>query len=197
MQERVNLSPLHWGPKTWFFLESAAIAYPVLPTDEQKTSAKNLLLSLKDMLPCEACRINYKNYLDQTTNDNNFDDIVKSRDTLLTYIIDIHNDVREKKNQSIRTIEETFNYYQLAYSKNPDKSENIKKYIIDNKMKSKDEIIKSMGTCNAKEDVTEKFTDFSSEMLYHFNPITLLIGVMLGLIIYKFYSDNVNARENN
>jgi hypothetical protein len=76
MQERVNLSPAHWGPKTWFFLESAAIAYPVSPTDEQKTSAKNLLLSLKDMLPCEACRINYKNYLDQTTSGNYLDDVV-------------------------------------------------------------------------------------------------------------------------
>jgi len=191
MQERVNLSPLHWGPKTWFFLESAAIAYPVSPTDEQKTSAKNLLLSLKDMLPCETCRINYKNYLDQTISDNYFDDIVKSRDTLLTYIIDIHNDVREKKNQTPRTIEDTFDYYQLAYTKKPD---HIEKFTNNNKMKSKDEIIKSMGTCSAKEEVIE---NFSSEMLYHFNPITLLIGIMLGLIIYKFYSDNVNTRENS
>jgi hypothetical protein len=198
MQERVNLSPLHWGPKTWFFLESAAIAYPVSPTDEQKTSAKNLLLSLKDMLPCETCRINYKNYLDQTISDNYFDDIVKSRDTLLTYIIDIHNDVREKKNQTPRTIEDTFDYYQLAYTKNPDKPENIKKNSSNNKMKTKNEIIKTLSTCNAKEDFTEKTSEnFSSEMLYHFNPITLLIGVMLGLIIYKFYFDNVCANEKS
>ena len=41
MQDRVNLSPFHWGPKTWFFLESAAIAYPDVPTNEHKKSAKN------------------------------------------------------------------------------------------------------------------------------------------------------------
>jgi hypothetical protein len=183
MQERVNLSPAHWGPKTWFFLESAAIAYPISPTDEQKTSAKNLLLSLKDLLPCEVCRINYKNYLDETVNGNYLDDVVKSRDTLLTFITDVHNDVRVRNDQPARTIEDVFNYYQSAYTKKPD---HIEKFTNNNKMKSKDEIIKSMGTCSAKEEVIESF---SSEMLYHFNPITLLIGVMLGLIIYKFYSD--------
>ena len=38
---------------------------------------------------------------------------------------------------------------------------------------------------------------FTSEMLFHFNPITLLIGFMLGLIIYKFYSDSNNISNIN
>jgi hypothetical protein len=43
---------------------------------------------------------------------------------------------------------------------------------------------------NKKEN--EEFTNISSEILFHFNPITLISGFMLGLIIYKFYQDSTN-----
>ena len=40
---------------------------------------------------------------------------------------------------------------------------------------------------NNEQDSQRKLTEnFASEMLFHFNPITLLIGIMMGLIIYKF-----------
>jgi hypothetical protein len=113
MSNRVNLSPLHWGPKTWFFLESAAIGYPSNPTDAEKTSAKNLLLSLKDLLPCLSCRINYANYLDE--NINYLDDAVKDRDSLFEFILKVHNDVRVKTGKAGRSMEEVFNYYQTQY----------------------------------------------------------------------------------
>jgi hypothetical protein len=180
MSNRVNLSPLHWGPKTWFFLESMAIAYPTNPTDAEKTSAKNLLLSLKDLLPCLNCRLNYSSYLDERFkgNDPNYlDEVVKDREKLVTFIIDVHNDVRIRNGQEGRSIDDVFTYYQNQYSKNPEKD--IESF----KIRSKDDIIKSM---NIESRYKESFT---SEMLFHFNPITLLIGFMIGLIIYKWYSD--------
>jgi hypothetical protein len=189
MSNRVNLSPLHWGPKTWFFLESAAIAYPTHPTEEEKTSAKNLLLSLKDLLPCLNCRLNYASYLDEQTKGNDLDylnKIVENRETFITFIINVHNDVRIRNGQEGRSIDDVFNYYQQQYSKKPEKNfENF-----DNKIRSKEDIINSMNYDN-------KFREsFTSEMLFHFNPITLLIGFMLGLIIYKFYSDSNNNISN-
>ena len=39
--------------------------------------------------------------------------------------------------------------------------------------------------------------DFTSEMLFHFNPITLLIGFMIGLIVYKFYTEYTSINEAN
>lgn len=194
MQERVNLSPLHWGPKTWFFLESAAIAYPVEPTEAQKTSAKNLLLSLQDLLPCEACRINYANYLGQIVDGNYLDEVVRDRDSLITFITNVHNDVRVRNGQTERSMEEVFNYYQVEYSK--EASCNKETFVNNNnKIRSKDEIIKSMNM--DKKTTKENFSDVSSDMLYHFNPITLLIGIMIGLIIYKFYLDTVCANEKS
>ena len=184
MSNRVNLSPLHWGPKTWFFLESAAIAYPTNPTNEEKISAKNLILSLKDLLPCLNCRLNYASYLDEQTKGNDLDyldKIVENRETFITFIVNVHNDVRVRNGQEGRSIEDVFDYYQKQYTKKPEKTfENF-----DNKIRSKEDIINSMNY--NKED----FSSFTSEMLFHFNPLTLLIGFMLGLIVYKFYSDNI------
>ena len=179
MSDRVNLSPLHWGPKGWFFLESIAIAYPTNPSDAEKTAAKNLLLSLKDLLPCLNCRLNYASYLDENT--NYLDDIVKNRETLTTFIVDLHNDVSVRNGKKGRSIEDVFDYYQKQYSSKPESNAEHEQF--DNRIKSKEEIIKSM---NYNTVVQENFT---SEMLFHFNPITLLIGFLIGLIIYKFYSE--------
>lgn len=190
MTNRVNLSPLHWGPKTWFFLESVAIGYPTNPTADEKTSMKNLLVALKDLLPCLSCRLNYASYLDETIEGNYLDyldKIVSDRETLITFIVDLHNDVRVRNGQTGRSIEEVFNYYQIQYSKKPERD--IEKYDnLDNKIKSKDEIIKSMNYSNIQEN-------FASEMLFHFNPITLLIGFMIGLIVYKFYTDYTSTNN--
>jgi hypothetical protein len=190
MEDRINLSPLHWGPKTWFFLESAGIAYPVTPTNAQKQSAKNFILSLRDMLPCESCRIHYGKYIDSLINDNNyFDTIFQDRDSFMAFIISLHNDVRKRNGQDERSIEDVFSYYEKEYSKPPKLTETF----TNSRIVSKDEIIKNLSL----NKVTENFTTITSDMLFHFNPITLLIGVMVGLIIYKFYSDNVLAKERN
>lgn len=173
MQERINLSPLHWGPKTWFFLESAAIAYPKEPTNDQKKSAKDLLLSLRDLLPCESCRLNYAAYLNENTQGNRLDDIVRNRDTLLNFIVDVHNDVSVKNNKPSRSIEDVFGFYERVYS------------------------TPSVNPEYFKNNVKEDFSDITTNMLFHFNPITLLIGVMIGLIIYKFYSDSDFANNRN
>jgi len=188
MSNRVNLSPLHWGPKTWFFLESVAIAYPTNPTDDEKMAAKNLILSLKELLPCLNCRLNYASYLDENIKGNDldyFDEIVKNRETFITFIVGVHNDVRIRNGQEGRSMDQIFDYYQKQYSNKPVKDyENF-----NSKMISKDEIINSMNY-----NKIEHYENFTSEMLFHFNPITLLIGFMLGLIIYKFYSDRVSEQ---
>lgn len=186
MQNRINLSPLHWGPKGWFLLESMGMAYPASPTEQEKISAKNLILSLRDLLPCESCRIHYGRYIDSLIKDNYLDNVVQNRDTFMAFFIELHNDVRSRNGQDIRTIEDVLNYYQNEYSKPPKLTETFS-----NRLKSKDDIIKKVG------NVTEKFSDVASDMLFHFNPITLFIGVMIGLIIYKFYSDNILANNRN
>ena len=114
MSNRNSLSPIIWGPKTWFFLESMAIGYPEEPTNDEQTAAKNLLLSLKYLLPCGGCRANYSNFIEN----KNMDDAVRDRHTLLNFLIDVHNDVRIKNGQAPRAIGDIFIYYQNAYLQN-------------------------------------------------------------------------------
>ena len=63
MSKRNALSPLVWGPKTWFFLESVALGYPEKPTDDEKEAAKKLLTSLQYLLPCGTCRYHFQEFL--------------------------------------------------------------------------------------------------------------------------------------
>jgi len=193
MSNRINLSPSHWGPKTWFFLESAAMAYPTNPTNEEKTSAKNLILSLRDLLPCGTCRINYREYLNEIIEENYLDNVVKDRDAFMNFIILLHNDVRVKYNKPARSVEEVFNYYQQQYSSPP--VNNYETFVNPTKLLSKEDIIKNLDI--TKNNVIEEFNSSASEMLFHFNPITLLIGFIIGLIVYKFYLDTVGNKSAN
>jgi len=187
MSERINLTPGVWGPKTWFFLESMAMAYPENPTDNEKLSAKNLILSLKDLLPCWGCRVNYAKYLEDYIKTDPLDKIVEKRGPLIEFIIALHNDVRERNGDKLITVEDTFKYYNKEYlsyvkkDKNPEP--NLNEDIIQNK-----ESIELFSDASNKSINSNQLI---KTLLYQFNPIMLLIGFILGLIIYKFFSDAV------
>jgi len=181
MPERINLTPDVWGPKTWFFLESMAMAYPDDPTDAEKLSAKNLILSLKDLLPCWGCRNNYEKYITEYFKTAPIEDIVMKRSTLIAFIIDVHNDVRVKQKKDIVSIEDTFKYYNNEYmSFRPKK-------IIENTNSVTEKFLPNVLNSNSNID-SQKFI---KTLLYQYNPIMILIGIILGLIIYKFMQDAV------
>lgn len=178
MSERINLTPAVWGPKTWFFLESMAMAYPENPTDDEKLSAKNLILSLKDLLPCWGCRVNYTKYLEDYIKTDPLDKIVEKRGSLIEFIIAVHNDVRERTGNKIISVEDTFKYYNKEYLS----------YVLKNKEPdAKEEFTQDKETSNKPINANQ----IIKTLLYQFNPIMLLIGFILGLIIYKFFSDAV------
>jgi hypothetical protein len=180
MSERINLTPAVWGPKTWFFLESMAMAYPENPTDDEKLSAKNLILSLKDLLPCWGCRVNYTQYLEDYIKTDPLDKIVEKRGSLIEFIIAVHNDVRERTGNKIISVEDTFKYYNKEYLS----------YVIKNKEPdAREEFTQNKETSNKPINANQ----IVKTLLYQFNPIMLLIGLILGLIIYKFFSDAIVA----
>ena len=106
---RQNFEPSIWGPHAWFFLETVAMAYPTNPTFNEKKAAEKFFKSLTIMIPCEKCRNNYKKHIKKYPIDDN---VLKSRDNLFKWIVDIHNSVDPKKQ---RTYDETFNYYMDKY----------------------------------------------------------------------------------
>ena len=49
-----------WGPSLWHYLHTMSFNYPIKPTKEDKQYYKQFMLSLKYVLPCKYCRINFK-----------------------------------------------------------------------------------------------------------------------------------------
>ena len=106
---RINLEPKIWGPKAWFFLESCVIGYPDRPTHDEKIKFKTLFHSIKDILPCSKCRINYNDHLNKYPLT---DKILNNKDELLSWIINIHN-ISSGRQYNIK---DTINFYKNIYS---------------------------------------------------------------------------------
>jgi hypothetical protein len=106
---RIDYNPKIWGPKAWFFIETIILSYPNNPTSNDKLIFKNFFKNLGDILPCEKCRYNYNNHL---RNNQLTDDILCNKDSLLDWIIQIHNLSMGKT----ITKSSLLNYYNNIYS---------------------------------------------------------------------------------
>lgn len=54
-----------WGPALWHTLHTISFNYPVSPTPEQKQQYRDFVMSLRNVLPCGACRKNLKSNLEK------------------------------------------------------------------------------------------------------------------------------------
>ena len=79
-----------------------SLGYPDNPTDQDKQNYKNFYYSLQHILPCEKCAQNYKHNLAKYPIDNH----LANRDTLVKWVIDVHNEVNEELNKPTLKYEE-------------------------------------------------------------------------------------------
>lgn len=107
---RQNFDPSIWGPHAWFFLETITMAYPDEPDKNDINNTKLFFNSLQYVIPCDKCRNNYKKHLSQFPLTN---DVLKNRNTLFKWIVDVHNSVDYKKKKSY---DDVFSYYITNYS---------------------------------------------------------------------------------
>lgn len=76
-----------WGPPLWHFLHTMSFNYPVNPSLEDKNNYRNFILSLENILPCGACRKNFKTNLRQLPlTISNMD----NRETFSRYVYNLH-----------------------------------------------------------------------------------------------------------
>ena len=102
-----NIKPSVWGPHGWKFMHFVSLGYPETPSQEDKRQYKEFYESLQHILPCGACAQNYKLNLQRTPIDNSLD----SRDTLIKWVIDIHNRVNQETGKNTLIHEEALNLY--------------------------------------------------------------------------------------
>jgi hypothetical protein len=86
------MNPEVWGPHYWFMMHSITFSYPMCPTNEDKKNIKNFFVNIGNVLPCFKCRSNYDGHMKKRPLTNT---ILCSRDRLIKWAIDIHNDVNE------------------------------------------------------------------------------------------------------
>ena len=99
-----------WGPSGWLFMHSISFQYPEYPTEEDKNNYKVFFESLKNTIPCPKCREHYSENLKQKPIQLN------SRDELIQWVIDIHNEVNEKNSKKIYSRQEVEKLYLSKYN---------------------------------------------------------------------------------
>lgn len=108
-----SIKPKIWGPHGWKFLHYVSLGYPDKPTDKDKIYYKNFFYSLQNVLPCEKCAQNYKKNIIEYPIDNH----LQNRDSLVKWVIDIHNKVNYELGKPQLDYEEAISIYLNEESK--------------------------------------------------------------------------------
>lgn len=100
-----------WGPPAWTFLHTVTYNYPENPTEDDKRNFYNFFMNLQHVLPCEKCKGHYKQNIKKYDLKNNLD----SRQELVKWLIDLHNDINKDNGKPVWSYSEVYNKYQNMY----------------------------------------------------------------------------------
>tara|TARA_B100000780_G_C20922665_1_gene367625 strand:+ start:150 stop:554 length:405 start_codon:yes stop_codon:yes gene_type:complete len=101
------MNPKFWGPHAWIFLHSVTMNYPKNPTQQDKQRYREFFKSMERVLPCEKCAYHYSKHIDEFP----IDPALESRDTLVRWLIQIHNEVNISLNKPEYTYEQVIEEY--------------------------------------------------------------------------------------
>ena len=79
-----------WGPSLWHSLHAISFNYPVNPTQKQKNEYLSFFKSLKNIIQCKYCRINYVNNLKTVPLTMK---TMKNRATLSLWLYKLHEEI--------------------------------------------------------------------------------------------------------
>ena len=116
MKGRLGKVNIEYWNSYWKCLHFLSFIYPDEPSDNNKKEIKKLLSKMKaDGISCPQCRQHFINYLQKL----NIDEIVKSKDSLFNFFVDLHNSVNKKLGKGVLNYEKVRELY-----KDLDKIEN-------------------------------------------------------------------------
>lgn len=101
------MNPKFWGPHGWYFLHSITMHYPKNPSEQEKHIYFNFFKSLENVLPCEKCAYHYSKNLEKLP----LEPALESRDTLVRWLISVHNEVNKETGKREYTYEEVIDEY--------------------------------------------------------------------------------------
>lgn len=111
-----------WGPAMWHTLHTISFNYPVKPSKEHKEYYYNYFKSLKNILPCKYCRINYKKNLKESGFKKT---VFKNRDSLSRWVFKLHESVNKNLNKksglTYREVRERYEHFRSRCVSKPKK----------------------------------------------------------------------------
>ncbi len=108
------MEPKVWGPKLWFSMHTIALNYPDNPTYQDKRNHEDFFNLLSHTIPCEKCRIHYRQLLDRYPIIQH----LENSDQLFRYTILLHNEVNTLLNKPRLSYEEVVKFYKQSYNQN-------------------------------------------------------------------------------
>tara|TARA_B100001093_G_scaffold509521_1_gene573701 strand:+ start:1686 stop:2156 length:471 start_codon:yes stop_codon:yes gene_type:complete len=108
------MDPTVWGPKLWFVIHTFALNYPDNPSYEDKRVMEEFFNNLKSTIPCQKCKIHYRQRLQQ----NPVISYLDNRQSIFKYTVDLHNQVNKSLGKKIYTYDEAVEIYKKAYDPN-------------------------------------------------------------------------------
>ena len=104
------MDPNVWGPGAWTFLHSVTLSYPKKPNYLDKQRYSQFFHNLQFVLPCPNCQEHYQ------SNVRNNPIKLGSRDELVAWLVDIHNQVNRKNGKKMWSLNEFYKKYQQMYA---------------------------------------------------------------------------------
>jgi hypothetical protein len=99
----MGYGPDVWGPHGWKFIHFITMGYPETPTEEDKKTYKKFFEMLGSVIPCKICGDHYKSHIKKHPID---DEILKDKDSLMAWGVEIHNIVNKNNGKKIYSVEE-------------------------------------------------------------------------------------------
>ena len=107
-----------WGPGIWHYLHCVSFNYPNNPSPKDKKCYRQLVVNLKNTLPCKYCRINLK---------KNFKNLpltmkcMKNRETFSKYVYNLHELInkmlKKKSNLTYGDVRDRYEHFRSRCTK--------------------------------------------------------------------------------
>ena len=119
-----------WGPSMWHSLHTISFNYPVNPTNEEKDNYFKFFLSLKNILPCKYCRLNYVKNLKAVPLTMK---TMTNRNTLSMWLYKLHEEINrmlgKKSNLTYEDVKLRYEMFRSRCLAKPKKKKKLKKKI--------------------------------------------------------------------
>ena len=108
------LNPAYWGPIFWEVMYLSSAGYSIKPTINEKIGFKMFYDSLRYVLPCVKCRVEYDNYLKiNPLNEND----MSTRDNLFKWVYNVHKSVSTRlEKKTIPSLEASKRHFFITSS---------------------------------------------------------------------------------